>query len=84
MGTGPVGPMSRNEAPDGREEKVKVELPCRAKKAFIGFSKTKVSLTFVAGASPVLQTRAPTGNVSGPVETSLLSSPMTFHVIGLI
>jgi hypothetical protein len=38
---------------------------------------------FVAVVSPVLQTRAPTGNTFGPTFTLLLSSPTTPHVIGV-
>jgi hypothetical protein len=52
-------------------------------KAF-AVSKTNADCTFVAAVSPVLQTRAPTGKVLGPVVTSLLSSPMTPQVMGVI
>lgn len=47
-------------------------------------SQTNVETTLVAATSPVLQTRAPTGKLFGPVLTLLLSSPTTFHVSGVI
>ncbi len=47
-------------------------------------SHTKVDSTFAAGVSPVLQTRAPTGNLLGPSLTLLLSKPITFQVMGVI
>jgi hypothetical protein len=46
-------------------------------------SQTNADVTFVAGASPVLQTRAPTGKWFGPTLTALLSRPMTFQEIGV-
>ncbi len=61
---------------------VKVLGPFRLMNA-LAVSHTKSAATFVASAVPLLHTRAPTGNVSGPLPTgSLLSSPRTFHVIG--
>lgn len=47
-------------------------------------SQTNADVTLVAAVSPVLQTRAPTGKFSGPVVTSLESSPTTFQVMGVI
>lgn len=47
-------------------------------------SHTKVAVTFDADASPVLQTRAPTGKLLGPTLTLLLSKPMMFHVMGVM
>src|SRR6266571_5193007 len=47
-------------------------------------SHTRVEITFVAAVEPVLQARAPTGNVSGPTVTLLESRPSTFQVIGTI
>src|SRR5438874_4627148 len=47
-------------------------------------SHTRVDTSEDAVTSPVLQTRAPTGNVSGPTETLFESSPTTFHVMGLM
>src|SRR5438046_7987080 len=47
-------------------------------------SHTYVTTTFVAALEPVLQTLAPERNSFGPVFTSLLSRPTTFHVIGVI
>ena len=55
----------------------------RSIKAF-AVSQTKADVTLVASVSPVLQTRAPTGKLFGPVVTSLESSPTTFHVIGVM
>ncbi len=49
-----------------------------------GVSQKNVDVTLVAGVSPVLQTRAPTEKFSGPVVTSLESSPTTFHVMGVM
>ena len=46
--------------------------------------KLMVAVTFVAGSGPVLQSLAPIGKFSGPEVTSLLSSPMTFQVMGAI
>lgn len=47
--------------------------------------KFSVAFKLVIVAPPVLQTRAPTGKVSGPSVTGLLeSSPMTFQVVGAI
>lgn len=50
----------------------------------LAVSKIKDDCTFVAAASPVLHTRAPTGNIFGPTFSLLLSSPTTFHVMGVI
>jgi hypothetical protein len=47
-------------------------------------SHTNVDTTFVAVVSPELQTRAATGNVSGPDGRKLLSRPITFQVMGVI
>jgi hypothetical protein len=48
-------------------------------------SQVKAAVTFVAADEPVLQTLAPTGNVSGPeVRGLLLSRPTTSQVIGVM
>jgi hypothetical protein len=52
--------------------------------AFV-LSQVNVATTFDAAVVPVLQTRAPTGNVSGPSEAGLFESrPTTSQVIGSI
>ena len=61
-----------------------VSVPGRELISALAESQTKAEVTFVAGASPVLQTRAPTGKWFGPTLTLLLSSPMTFQVSGLM
>ena len=43
-----------------------------------------VTTRLVAGSSPVLHTRAPTGKVSGPAARLLLSRPITSHVMGVM
>jgi hypothetical protein len=45
-------------------------------------SKTNADVRSSTAAPPVLQMRAPTGKVSGPSVTLLLSSPMVSHVMG--
>ncbi len=60
-----------------------LDWPIRVMAVFAGFTHAKSAFTPVATASPVLQTRTPTGKMSGPSLTLLLSSPMTFQVIGV-
>src|SRR5688500_11861610 len=47
-------------------------------------SNTSDDETAGAVVSPALQIRAPTGKVSGPAVWSLLSSPSTCHVMGVM
>jgi hypothetical protein len=72
------------QAPAASDAKVnELALPLTRLTLALVVSQTNVDTTFVAAASPTLQTRAPTRNVSGPeVVGMLLSSPMTFQVIG--
>ena len=44
---------------------------------------SQTQLTPMFDAAMVLQTRAPTGKLVGPVAGLLLSSPITFHVSGV-
>ena len=55
------------------------------RKAMYGIeeSQTKSAVTALAVVEPVAQTRAPTGNLLGPLAGLLLSSPMTFQVRGV-
>jgi hypothetical protein len=61
-----------------------VNVPGRLLMKAFAESQTTVAVTLVAGASPVLQTRAPTGKLFGPTLTLLLSKPMIFQVMGVI
>ncbi|MBM3676441.1 MAG: hypothetical protein FJW96_00950 [Actinobacteria bacterium] len=74
--------MSR-QPPVGMSEWLRVAVSTRLMFAF-ALSQTKVVLTPVAAAVPVLQTRTPTGNSFGPTVWLLLSRPITFQVIGVI
>ena len=47
-------------------------------------SNENEDFTSIAGVSPPLQTRAPIGKWLGPTLSSLLSSPITFQVIGVM
>ena len=47
-------------------------------------SQVQSTSRFVTGSLPVLQTRAPTGNLFGPSVTSLLSRPTMFQPSGVM
>src|ERR1051326_7931887 len=76
---------ARSQAPAASEAFVRV-LPLPGWRSMFAFavSQTKVATTFVAALEPVLQIFAPDRNSFGPAVTSLLSSPITFHVMGTI
>ena len=70
------------QAPAASSGRSIVVCPTVLRKEFAD-SKTSAVLRPVAAVVPVLQTRAPTGNVSGPVVPGLLlSRPSTFQVVG--
>src|SRR5205807_5741179 len=70
------------QAPAFSELRFRVLAPFRLIKTFV-LSQMKSLTIPLTAVPPVLQTRAPISNVSGPVAGLLLSRPMTFHETGV-
>src|SRR3954451_10466779 len=54
-----------------------------ARRSTNGFAVSHTNVTATLVVATLLQMRAPTGKFAGPVAGLLLSSPMTFHAIGV-
>src|SRR5437763_9681306 len=60
-----------------------IEASDPARRLMLALGESQTQLTVTLEAAVVLQTRAPTGKKRGPVAGLLLSSPITFQVMGV-